>query len=65
MEFNTTLMPQQLHVGIGEALKWEGVHVPIGPNLFEVRPDFQYKDVGHLVHASKNGTYVGMHTVEL
>ncbi len=58
-------MPQQLPVGIRETLKWEGVHIPFGPNEFEVTADLQDKDIGHLAHASKDGICVGMHAVEL
>ncbi len=58
-------MPQQLPVGIRETLKWEGVHIPFGPNEFKVTVDLQDKDIGRLAHASKNGICVGMCAVEL
>ncbi len=58
-------MPQQLPVGIREALKWEGVHNPFGSNKFKVTTDLQHEDVGCLTHASENGICVGMRVVKL
>ncbi len=58
-------MPQHLPVGIWETLEWEGVHIPFGPNKFEVTANLRDKDIGRLAHASKNGICVGMHAVKL
>ena len=58
-------MPQQLPVGAREALKWEGVHNPFGPNKIEVTADLRHEDISCLVHASEDGICVGMRTVKL
>jgi hypothetical protein len=65
VEFAATLMPQQLPVGVREALKWEGVHNPFGPNKIEVTADLRHEDIGCLAHASENGICVRMRTVKL
>ncbi len=64
-KFFIALVPQQLHLWIRAAGKWEGFNLPLGPDVVEVRSKFEVDFFGRRSKGTLDDTRVAVGRVEL